>query len=111
MRELDHRPNAATEPPELRNIMGENYRPQYQRLLHYIPDDQIIELGSQPLGKGKFGAVWSATWRRPNSLENPEPMSLPVVLKSISSDTMLSEKGSLQKFFREVFEKMSIKVG
>jgi hypothetical protein len=110
MRELDHYLDSATEPQELRDLMGENYSPRYQRLLHYIPDEQIIELSSQPLGKGKFGAVWSATWRRPPSLENNEPMSLPVVLKSISSDAMLSEKSSLQKFFREVCERMSTKV-
>lgn len=101
MHELDHS-NATNEAQELRDMIGQHYSPRYRRLLHYIPGEQIVGLDPKPLGQGKFGTVFSATWRRPASLENKQPTSLPIVLKTISHDTKSSRTGGLEKFFREV---------
>jgi len=109
MHELDH-PNATSGAEDLRDMIGQYYSPQYPRLLHYIPYNQIVGLDSEPLGQGNFGTVLTATWRRPTSLENKQPTSLPIVLKRISYDTTLSRTKGLEKFFREVREKMSIEM-
>jgi hypothetical protein len=61
----------------------------YRDSLKIIPESQIIDVHwDKPLGRGANGAVYSGAWLRPaNPLRNLEPdvVSVPVVLKDISS--------------------------
>jgi hypothetical protein len=86
----------------LRQILGENYQPRYERLLNSIPFEELKDIQTKPLGHGKYGAVLAATWHRPRSIEHKQPKAIPVVLKRILTTLKMSERQKLRKFFHEV---------
>lgn len=87
---------------DLREILGEDYKPRYERLLHFIPFEELEDVEIEPLGHGKFGAVLPATWKRPRSMEHNVEKTIPVVLKRVLPDLKMSNRKKLEKFLYEV---------
>lgn len=100
--EVDHL-SASSRNQDMREILGQDYKPRYERLLHFIPFNEFGDFDNTPLGHGKFGAVFAATWHRPKSLENRQPKDVPVVLKRVLPSLNMSERKKLEKFLREVY--------
>jgi len=86
----------------LREVLGGNYQPRYEGLLHFIPFEEFTSFEEKPLGHGKYGAVLAATWRRPPSMEHKQATEIPVVLKRVLPSLEMSEPEKLKKFFHEV---------
>ena len=88
--------------PDVRGVLGENYQPRFEGLLHFIPFEQFTDFEGKPLGHGKYGAVLPATWHRPRSMEHKRATDIPVVLKRVLASLEMSEREQLKKFFHEV---------
>ena len=86
----------------MKEILGENYQPRYEGLLHFIPFEEFSGVQMKPLGHGKYGAVLGATWHRPRSMEQKQASEILVVLKRVLPNLNLSEREKLKKFFHEV---------
>jgi len=99
--EVDHI-SKRTHTLDLREILGEDYKPRYERLLRFIPFEELEDVEIEPLGHGKFGVVLPATWKRPRSMEHKAEKSIPVVLKHVLPDLKMSNRKKLEKFLYEV---------
>ena len=91
-------------PPELRSLIGTDYKPKYHGLLSYIPPEQLtFEDISKPLGSGLNGAVYGALWNWPQALlctmQHAEPQLRVVVKKAQRGKddilNVISEAGSI----------------
>ena len=92
--------NTSQQTQDMRDILGAVYKPRYERLLHFIPFEQFRDV--EPFGRGKFGDVHSATWRRSSSMEHKEAKDIPVVLKRVLPTLRMSDRKKLEKFLCEV---------
>jgi hypothetical protein len=104
--EVDHL-NTFSQSQDMREILGENYKPRYERLLHFIPFSEFEDFDGTTIGHGKFGEVFAATWHRPKLMENRQAKYVPVVLKRVLPTLNMSERKKLEKFLREVRSKNS----
>lgn len=95
---------------DIKGVLGENYQPRYEGLLHFIPFEEFTDFERKPLGHGKYGAVLAATWHRPRSMEHKQATEIPVVLKHVLPGLEMSEREQLMKFFHEVYYWMSAMV-
>lgn len=87
---------------DMRDILGEDYKPRYERLLRFIPFEEFENVETEPLGHGKFGEVLLAVWQRPRSTEHKTPKAIPVVLKRVLPDLKMANRKRLEKFLYEV---------
>lgn len=89
----------------LRDVLGpEGYSAQYEHSLRVIPIEQLSEIDwTTPLGRGKNGAVYAATWERPASVLMTSTSSgpVPVVLKEVISRTEQNQ-ALTKKLMKEV---------
>jgi hypothetical protein len=99
--EVDHM-STLSQTQDMRDILGADYKPRYERLLHFIPFEQFRDVVIEPLDRGKFGAVLPATWCRPSSMEHKNAKDILVVLKRVLPTLRLSDRKKLEKFLYEV---------
>jgi len=98
-REIDQRTSIVGN-ESMRTILGENYNPRYERLLQFLPFEQFRDV--TPLGHGSYGAVYAASWNRPQSFEHKKEEIVPVILKRVLPTLKLSDRQKLEKFLHEV---------
>ena len=104
--EVDHM-STSSQTQDMKDILGADYKPRYERLLHFIPFEQFRDVVIEPLDHGKFGAVLPATWCRPCSMEHKEAKDVPVVLKRVLPTLRMSDRKKLEKFLYEVYGNQS----
>lgn len=89
--------------PDLNAILGDNFSPFYEKLLRFIPFGQLHDMQKEPLGRGKFGSVYAATWRPPRgALDVRQYINQPVEIKLGLADSRQSEQARLKRYLHEV---------